>query len=189
MRLQLATGNQHKIQEVASILGSDSGIELIGFEGEEPVENGVTFFENALIKARSAFKATGIPTIADDSGLAVEVMGGSPGILSARWCGEKDDQKNRELLLAQMIDMDQRNASFVCSIALVSDQGEFGFTGVWPGELARESRGEGGFGYDPIFIPEGLEVTAAELPAEVKNSMSHRFLALTQLAEFLRRPQ
>ncbi|MDR9362571.1 MAG: RdgB/HAM1 family non-canonical purine NTP pyrophosphatase [Microbacteriaceae bacterium] len=189
MKLQLATGNQHKIQEVKSILGSDAGIDLIGFEGEEPVENGLTFYENALIKARSGFSETGIATIADDSGLAVEVMGGSPGILSARWCGEKDDKKNRELLLAQMVDMDHRLASFVCSIALVTEDGEFGFTGVWSGELARESRGEGGFGYDPIFIPEGLSVTAAELPAEVKNSMSHRFLALSQLADFLRRPQ
>lgn len=189
MKLQLATGNQHKIQEVNSILGSDAGIDLIGFEGEEPVENGLTFYENALIKARSGFSETGIATIADDSGLAVEVMGGSPGILSARWCGEKDDKKNRELVLAQMVDMDHRLASFVCSIALVTEDGEFGFTGVWSGELARKSRGEGGFGYDPIFIPEGLRVTAAELPAEVKNSMSHRFLALSQLADFLRRPQ
>ena len=189
MRLQLATGNPHKIEEVGSILGHELGIELVGYEGEEPVENGVTFYENALIKARSGFESTGIPTIADDSGLAVEVMGGSPGILSARWSGEKDDQKNRELLLSQMIDMDHRAASFVCSVALVSEEGEFGFTGVWTGELARESRGEGGFGYDPIFIPEGFEVTAAELPAEVKNSMSHRFMALTQLADFLKRPQ
>lgn len=189
MKLQLATGNPHKIEEVGSILGLELGIELVGYEGEEPVENGVTFYENALIKARSGFESTGIPTIADDSGLAVEVMGGSPGILSARWSGEKDDQKNRELLLSQMIDMDHRAASFVCSVALVSEEGEFGFTGVWTGELARESRGEGGFGYDPIFIPEGFEVTAAELPAEVKNSMSHRFMALSQLADFLKRPQ
>ena len=189
MKLQLATGNKHKIEEVSSVLGQDLGIELIGFKGSEPVENGITFYENALIKARNGFESTGIPTIADDSGIAIEVMGGSPGILSARWCGEKNDQKNRNLLLAQMIDMDHRSASFVCSIALVSGDGEFGFTGVWTGELARESRGEGGFGYDPVFIPAGLEVTAAELPQEVKNSMSHRFMALSQLAEFLRRPQ
>ena len=189
MRLQLATGNKHKIDEVRSILGDNSGIELVGYSGEEPVENGVSFYENALIKARTAFVATGIPTIADDSGLAVEVMGGAPGILSARWCGEKDDAKNRDLLLSQLIDMDHRQASFVCSIAYVDEDGEHGFTGVWSGEIAREARGEGGFGYDPIFIPDGFEITAAELPAEVKNSMSHRFLALTQLAGFLRRPQ
>lgn len=189
MKLQLATGNEHKVQEVKSILGSNDGIEVIGFQGEEPIENGLTFYENALIKAKSGFSETGIATIADDSGLAVEVMGGSPGILSARWCGEKNDKKNRELLLSQMVDMDHRLASFICSIALVTENGEFGFTGVWSGELSMESRGEGGFGYDPIFIPEGLEVTAAELPAEVKNSMSHRYMALSQLAEFLRRPQ
>jgi len=189
MKIQLATGNKHKIDEVRSILGDNSGIELVGYSGEEPVENGVSFYENALIKARTAFNATGIPTIADDSGLAVEVMGGAPGILSARWSGEKDDAKNRQLLLSQMVEMDHRGASFVCSLAYVNSEGEYGFTGVWSGELAREARGEGGFGYDPVFIPEGLEVTAAELPAEVKNSMSHRFLALSQLADFLRRPQ
>ena len=188
MKLQLATGNHHKIEEVSSILGGDL-VELVGYSGEEPIENGETFYENALIKARAAYLATGLPTIADDSGLAVEVMGGSPGIFSARWSGDKDDSKNRELLLAQMADMDSRAASFVCSIALVSEEGEYGFTGVWQGELSRESRGAGGFGYDPIFIPAGFEITAAEMPAEVKNSMSHRFLALSQLAEFLRRPQ
>jgi len=189
MKIQLATGNTHKIDEVRAILGENLGIELIGYSGQEPVENGVSFYENALIKARSAFQATKIPTIADDSGLAVEVMGGAPGILSARWSGEKDDAKNRELLLSQMKDMDHREASFICSIAYVNNEGEHGFTGVWSGTLSREQRGKGGFGYDPIFIPQGLEVTAAELPAEVKNSMSHRFLALSQLAEFLRRPQ
>jgi len=189
MKIQLATGNQHKVEEVQSILGSDLGIELIGYQGEEPIEDGTTFYENALIKARSGFSANGVATIADDSGISVEVMGGSPGILSARWSGEKDDAKNRELLLSQMIDMKNRAASFVCSIALVSEQGEFGFTGVWAGQLATESKGTGGFGYDPIFIPEGFEVTAAELTPDVKNSMSHRFLALSQLADFLRRPQ
>ncbi len=188
MKLQLATGNQHKIEEVRSILGEDL-VELVGYSGAEPIENGVSFFENALIKAKAGYLETGIPTIADDSGLAIEVMGGSPGILSARWSGEKDDAKNRDLVLAQMVDMDSRAASFVCSIALVSEDGEYGFTGVWQGQLARESRGAGGFGYDPIFIPEGFEITAAEMEPEVKNSMSHRFLALSQLADFLRRPQ
>ena len=188
MKLQLATGNQNKIGEVSAILNNQLEVELVGFS-DEPIENGVTFYENALIKARHGFDSTGIPTIADDSGIAVEVMGGSPGILSARWSGEKDDQKNRELLLAQMKDMDNRNASFICSIAMVDDSGEKGFTGIWSGSLARESQGDQGFGYDPIFIPEGFSKTAAQLPAEVKNTLSHRFLALTQLADFLKRPQ
>ncbi len=188
MKLQLATGNQNKIGEVSAILNNHLEVELVGFS-DEPIENGVTFYENALIKARHGFDSTGIPTIADDSGIAVEVMGGSPGILSARWSGEKDDQKNRELLLAQMKDMDNRNASFICSIAMVDDSGEKGFTGIWSGSLARESQGDQGFGYDPIFIPEGFSKTAAQLPAEVKNTLSHRFLALTQLADFLKRPQ
>jgi len=188
MKLQLATGNQHKVAEVSAILNNQLDVELVGFS-DEPIENGITFYENALIKARHGFQSTGIPTIADDSGLAVEVMGGSPGILSARWSGEKDDEKNRELLLAQMEDMNLRNASFICSIAMVDESGERGFTGVWSGSLARESHGEQGFGYDPVFIPEGFTQTAAQLPPEVKNSMSHRFLALDQLAEFLKRPQ
>ena len=189
MKIQLATGNQHKIHEVQQILSSVPEIEIVGYSGDEPIEDGLTFYENALIKAKAALAATGIPTIADDSGIAVEVMGGAPGILSARWSGERDDRKNRELLLAQMSDMSHRAASFVCSIAFVEKDSELGFTGIWSGTLARESKGEGGFGYDPIFIPEGFEVTAAELPADVKNSMSHRFLALSQLAEYLKRPQ
>lgn len=189
MKIQLATGNQHKIQEVQSILKANSGIDIIGCVGEEPIEDGETFFANALIKAKAAYLSTGVPTIADDSGISVEVMGGAPGILSARWSGEKNDSKNRDLLLSQMLDMKNRSASFVCSIALVNDDGEFGFTGVWTGRLATESRGQGGFGYDPIFIPDGFEVTAGELPADVKNSISHRFLALRQLADFLQRPQ
>lgn len=188
MKYVFATGNAHKVREVQSILEVKvPALELEGYNGPEPVEDGVSFLENALIKARAAFIETGIPAIADDSGLAIEILGGSPGIFSARWSGTRDDAKNRELVLAQLIDVreEHRAAAFVCTIALVDADSELTFTGIWPGRIATAPAGEQGFGYDPIFIPEGFECTAAELEPAVKNSMSHRALALQQLADFL----
>ena len=189
MKLVLATHNAHKVKEVAAILEPMvSGLELLGYDGPEPVEDGSSFLENSLIKARAAFLHTGITAIADDSGLAIEIMGGSPGIFSARWSGEKDDEKNRNLVLAQLRDvpMGNRAASFVCTISLVGESGEVSFTGVLPGNIAASASGANGFGYDPIFIPEGFEVSSAELEPEVKNSISHRSMALSQLASYLR---
>lgn len=188
MQLVLATHNQHKVQEVGAILvNSVPGLELLGYQGPEPIEDGLSFLENALIKARAAFEFTGMPSIADDSGLAVEVLGGAPGIFSARWSGTRDNQVNRQLVLAQLADVkpEHRAAAFVCTIAYVDNDNEISFTGIWPGRLASEEHGEHGFGYDPIFIPEGFEVTAAELEPEVKNALSHRALALEQLASYL----
>ena len=189
MKLVLATHNAHKVKEVAAILEPlVPGLELLGYEGPEPIEDGSSFLENSLIKARAAFLHTGITSIADDSGLAIEIMGGSPGIFSARWSGEKDDEKNRNLVLAQLRDVPAGNraASFVCTISLVSESGEVSFTGVLPGQIAAVASGSNGFGYDPIFIPEGFEVSSAELEPEVKNSISHRSMALSQLASYLR---
>ena len=189
MKLVLATHNAHKVKEVAAILEPMvSGLELLGYDGPEPVEDGSSFLENSLIKARAAFLHTGITAISDDSGLAIEIMGGSPGIFSARWSGEKDDEKNRNLVLAQLRDvpMGNRAASFVCTISLVGESGEVSFTGVLPGHIAASASGANGFGYDPIFIPEGFEVSSAELEPEVKNSISHRSMALSQLASYLR---
>jgi XTP/dITP diphosphohydrolase len=189
LKLVLATHNAHKVKEVAAILEPMvSGLELLGYDGPEPVEDGSSFLENSLIKARAAFKHTGVTSIADDSGLAVEIMGGSPGIFSARWSGDKDDEKNRNLVLAQLRDVpaENRAASFVCTISLVGESGEVSFTGVLPGHIAAEASGANGFGYDPIFIPEGFEVSSAELEPEVKNSISHRSMALSQLASYLR---
>ncbi len=188
MQLYFATGNQHKAKEVEAILrarGAD--VEILMHKGEEPVESGSTFLENALIKARAAFAATGAPSFADDSGIAVEVMGGAPGIFSAIWSGGRDDKTNRDLLLAQLIDIPEENraAAFVCTMALVDDAGEVSVTGVWPGKIATQASGEHGFGYDPIFIPQGFNVTAAELEPEVKNAFSHRAMALQQLASLL----
>jgi len=188
MELVLATHNAHKVQEVQAILGrSVPGLTVLGYDGPEPVEDGVTFRENALIKARAAFAHTGKPAMSDDSGIAVEVLGGSPGIFSARWSGTRDSVVNRRLLLAQLADVapEHRAASFVCTIALVSAEVELSFTGIWTGSLALTESGENGFGYDPIFIPEGFDCSAAELEPEVKNSLSHRALALEQLAGYL----
>ena len=189
MKLVLATHNAHKVKEVAAILEPlVPGLELLGYEGPEPIEDGSSFLENSLIKARAAFLHTGITSIADDSGLAIEIMGGSPGIFSARWSGEKDDEKNRNLVLAQLRDVPAGNraASFVCTISLVGESGEVSFTGVLPGQIKASASGANGFGYDPIFIPEGFEVSSAELEPEVKNSISHRSMALSQLASYLR---
>lgn len=188
MQLVLATHNQHKVQEVGAILGASvPGLKLVGYDGPEPKEDGTSFLENALIKARAAYAHTGQPAIADDSGIAVEILGGAPGIFSARWSGGKDNPVNRQLLLNQLADVrdEDRSASFVCTIAMVSAEGEVSFTGIWPGRVARQETGENGFGYDPIFIPEGFEISAAELEPEIKNSMSHRSLALEQLANYL----
>ena len=188
MQLVLATHNAHKVQEVGAILGATiPNLEVLGYNGPEPVEDGTSYLANALIKARAAFAHTGLPSIADASGIAVEILGGSPGIFSARWAGGRDNVANRQLLLAQLSDVAEENraAAFVCTIALVTADSELSFTGIWPGRVATEEHGEHGFGYDPIFIPEGFEVTAAELEPEVKNSMSHRSLALEQLASYL----
>ena len=188
MRIVLATHNAHKVEEVGAILASMvPGIEVLGYDGSEPVEDGTSFLENALIKARAAFAHTGLPSIADDSGIAVEALGGAPGIFSARWAGGRDSIANRRLLLSQLADVkeEHRAAAFICTIAMVSDEGEQSFTGIWPGRLATEERGENGFGYDPVFIPEGFEISAAELEPELKNALSHRAMALEQLASVL----
>ena len=188
MKLVVATHNAHKVEELNAILGGlVDGLELLGYDGPEPIEDGASFLENALIKARAAYAHTGLPSMADDSGIAVEILGGAPGIFSARWAGGRDNVQNRRLLLAQLADVPAQNraASFVCTIALVGPEGEISFTGIWPGSVAFEEQGEHGFGYHPVFIPEGFEVTAAQLEPEVKNSMSHRSLALEQLASYL----
>ena len=188
MKLVLASHNQGKLEEMRAILeASVPGLELIGYDGPEPVEDGTSFLENAKLKAQAAFEHTGLPAIADDSGLAVEILGGSPGIFTAIWAGGRDNVANRRLLLAQLKDVapEHRAAAFICTIALVGPNGEGSFTGIWSGSIATEERGTNGHGYDPVFIPQGFEVTAAELEPEVKNAFSHRAQALSQLAAFL----
>ena len=155
---------------------------------EAPV-TGATFEENALAKARDAYAATGLASVADDSGLEVDALNGMPGVLSARWSGRHgDDFANTSLLLAQMGDVpdDRRAAAFVSACALVSSSGEVVVRGAWPGSIAREPRGDGGFGYDPVFLPSGSTRTAAELSPSEKDAVSHRGRALAALLPALR---
>ncbi len=156
---------------------------------DEAPETGATFEENALAKARDAFAATGLPSVADDSGIEVDALNGMPGVLSARWSGSHgDDSANTALLLAQLRDVPdpRRGAAFVSACALVSGSGEAVVRGVWPGAIAREPRGDGGFGYDPVFMPEGSSRTAAELSPAEKDAASHRGRALAALVPVLR---
>lgn len=188
MELVFATGNKNKAREAQEILlGKVPGLSVLSYSGPEPVEDGTSFLENAMIKARAAHVATGKSAFADDSGIAVEILGGSPGIFSAIWSGTREDQINRELLLAQLKDIhpEHRAAAFICTIALVTKESEISFTGIWSGSVALESLGTNGHGYDPVFIPEGFVLTSAQLEPEVKNTLSHRFLALSQMAEYL----
>lgn len=181
----LASRNAHKLEEVRQILGRDD-IELSPGDLGDPIEDDVTFAGNALIKARYVAERTGQAVLADDSGLCVEVLGGSPGVFSARWCGRHGaDEENLSLLLGQLADVgdDYRAASFVCAAVYVKPGGrEIIATGTMRGTLLREPRGEGGFGYDPIFLPDGYELTAAELTPTEKNLISHRGQAFRALA-------
>jgi XTP/dITP diphosphohydrolase len=193
-KLLLATANQKKLAELQRILDTALGmsrVQLVGlgdFEGYPDVpETGLTFGENALIKAREGAKRTGLPTVADDSGLAVDALNGMPGVLSARWSGgHGDDDANLDLLLSQISDVpdEHRGAAFVCAAALVLPNGrEHLVEGRQVGRLVRSRRGTGGFGYDPIFLGDGQERTNAELSAEEKDAISHRGKALRELAK------
>ncbi len=192
-RLVLATHNAHKVGELRAILApvlpglaADAVVGARDVGAPEPVEDGVTFEQNALLKARALAAFTGLPAVADDSGLAVDVLGGAPGIFSARWAGRHgDDAANLELLLAQLADIHDphRGARFVCAAALVTPDGfEHVETGALVGTLALAPRGAGGFGYDPALVPLGESRTCAELSAQEKNAISHRGQAFRALA-------
>jgi XTP/dITP diphosphohydrolase len=196
-RIVLATRNGHKVRELQTILADlteELDLEIVGL-GEFPdvaevVENGVTFAENATLKAVAATRATGLPALADDSGLAVDVLGGAPGVFSARWAGTQgQDRANLELLLGQLNDVPEghRGAAFVCAAVLALPDGTVLVReGRMPGSLAREPRGRNGFGYDPILVVEGDSRTSAELTFEEKNAISHRGKAFGALAADLR---
>jgi XTP/dITP diphosphohydrolase len=196
VKLLVASRNTKKLAELNRILTAENvaGITVLGLadvpEYPEAPETGATFEENALAKARDAVAATGLPTIADDSGIAVDALNGMPGVLSARWAGgHGDDQANLDLVLAQLRDVpdERRGAAFVCAAALVTPDGtETVVRGEWRGTLIRESRGTNGFGYDPIFVPDGYEITSAELSSSEKDSLSHRGRALRLLLPTLR---
>ena len=198
----LATRNAAKLRELARILGAEDSasqgggeqIRLAGldeFPGAPDVpETGATFEENALLKARAIADYTGLPAVADDSGLCVDALNGMPGVLSARWAGgHGDDKANLELVLAQVADVPgtRLGARFVCAAALVTDSGEWVVTGQVEGRLIRAPRGSGGFGYDPIFLPDGFDQTTAEMTAEAKDAISHRGRAFRALTPFISR--
>ena len=190
-RLVLATRNRGKVAELERILaGAGLDVELVGVDAFPDVpdvrETGITFAENALLKAAAVAARVGLPAVADDSGLCVDAMNGMPGIFSARWAGRHgDDRANLELLLAQLADVpDERlTASFACAAALALPTGtERVVEGRLHGGLVRSPRGSGGFGYDPVFVPEGETRTTAELSAEEKDAISHRGRAFRTLA-------
>jgi XTP/dITP diphosphohydrolase len=171
-----------------------SGLTLLSLDDvapfDEAPETGATFEQNALAKARDAFRATALASVADDSGLEVDALNGMPGVLSARWSGvHGEDAANTALLLAQLRDVpdDRRGGAFVSACALVSGLGGTVVRGTWPGHIAREPKGDGGFGYDPVFIPDGSTRTAAELTPEEKDAASHRGRALALLVPALRK--
>lgn len=187
MKLVLATHNAHKVEELRRILGpSLDGIELVAYDGPEAVEDGETFEANALIKARAAAEYTGLPAIADDSGIVVAALGGAPGIHSARYAGTRVDADNVTKLLADLRGHTDRSASFVCAAAFVDGAVEHVLRGEWPGSVLDEPVGPNGFGYDPIFKPDGLSVSSAELRADEKNAISHRSRAFAALMPVVR---
>jgi XTP/dITP diphosphohydrolase len=193
--LLVASRNRKKLVELRRVLEAAgvSGLTLLSLDDvppfEEAPESGATFEENALAKARDAFRATGLAAVADDSGLEVDALNGMPGVLSARWAGEHGrDAANTALLLAQLREVadERRGAAFVSACALVCDTREVVVRGEWPGSITREPRGDGGFGYDPVFRPAGSGRTAAELSPAEKDAASHRGRALAQLVPALR---
>ncbi|KJQ54579.1 RdgB/HAM1 family non-canonical purine NTP pyrophosphatase [Microbacterium sp. SA39] len=194
MKVVLATHNPHKVTEFQQIVrDTRPDLEIVAYDGPEPVEDGATFAENALIKARAAAAHTGLAALADDSGICVDVLGGSPGVFSAYWAGQKKDAAaNLELLLDQLRDVadPHRSAHFTSTIALVTPEGrEEVVEGLWPGRLAREASGGAGFGYDPIFVPDGqpdgAQRTVGEFTAEEKQAQSHRARAFAALVPLL----
>ena len=192
-RVVLATRNAGKLTELRRILAHEApGCEVLGLDDvppyDEPAETEPTFEGNALIKARAALAASGLPALADDSGLCVDALNGMPGVLSARWAGDRDDDVNNALLLAQLAEVpdDRLGAEFRCAVALVVPDGdEVVEVGVVRGRLLRSPHGRGGFGYDPLFVADGQAVSNAELTPVDKDAISHRGRALRAIVPAL----
>lgn len=183
----IATHNQHKKEEIQQILGDKFTVtSLTDYDiHDEIVEDGDTFHANALIKAQYCFDTTGKPSLGDDSGLVVEALDGRPGIYSARYAGDHDFAKNMAKVLEELEQVENRKAYFVTVMCLVDETGVNYFEGRVYGNLTKEVRGEKGFGYDPIFVPENHQITFAEMKAEDKNKISHRKKAIEQFLEFM----
>lgn len=192
----LATGNQGKVKELASLLAQHniSIVPQSDFNVPEVAETGTTFVENAIIKARHAAKLTGLPAIADDSGLEVDALQGAPGVYSARYASDMlvnpsdNDNTNKLLIALENVPDEQRTARFHCVLVYMKHENDptpIICHGVWQGSISREKQGEQGFGYDPVFWQEDLQLSSAQLPRDVKNKLSHRGQALAQLVNQL----
>ena len=187
-RIVLASGNAHKIKEIVEMLPEFEvvGYKELGFD-EEIVEDGKTFYENALIKAKTVSLALNLPALADDSGICVDALGGEPGIYSARYAGDGIDKHNNELLLKNMEGKTDRKAKFVCCMVFYKPNGErITATGETHGEITYEEQGENGFGYDPLFLSYDLNKCLGVASSEEKNTISHRFRAISALKDKLK---
>jgi XTP/dITP diphosphohydrolase len=191
-KLVIASGNAGKLAEIQALL-APLNVEVLpqsDFNVSEAPEPHMTFIENALAKARHASLATGLPALADDSGLCLEALEGAPGVHSAYFCGEKDDAKNNAHVLKTLKEHDNRFAHYYCCLVLVrkhDDPQPLIAEGIWAGQILKKARGEGGFGYDPIFMDNITGKSAAELTPELKNKLSHRGQALRKLLQLLER--
>lgn len=185
MKIVFATSNPHKLQELNAICANSDIEFVLPNEGFAPVENGSTFEENSLIKAKEAYRVSKTYCLADDSGLCVEALNGAPGLYSARYAGTQDEKI--EKLLGELKGVDDRKAKFVCCVTLLDDKGEMIFQtiGECHGSIVKERKGINGFGYDPIFLVNNSTRTMAEMSEEEKNTISHRANALKQFLEFM----
>lgn len=189
MKLVFATNNKHKLQEVRDIVGDRVEVlSLADIDCHDDIpETADTLQGNALIKARHIYEKYGLDCFADDTGLEVEAIDGAPGVYSARYAGEEcDSEANMRKLLENLTGKINRNAQFRTVIALIINGEEMLFNGIVKGTIATEKKGDSGFGYDPVFVPEGYSESFAQMSGEMKNSMSHRFRATRQLADFLK---
>lgn len=187
-KIVLATSNPHKVEEINAIT-KDLGVEFIlPPDGFDPIEDGDTFENNAFLKAKEANRLTNMPTLADDSGLCVDSLGGLPGIFSARYADTQKDKIKKLLDELKDVPAGKRNAKFVCAMAFLDKNGEVIFSdrGECHGKIGFEAKGKNGFGYDPIFIVNGYNLTMAELSEEEKNKISHRAVALSKFIKFLK---
>lgn len=198
MKMVLATRNKHKVEEIKEIIKLYLDTELYSklevlsasdFSGISDIEeDGNTFEENALKKAREVYRYTRLPAIADDSGIEVDFLNGEPGVLSARYAGKgaTDEQNNAKLLkLLEDVPIEKRTARFKCVIAYVDGEVEKTFDGMVKGKVIFQPKGKGGFGYDPLFVPDGFDLTYAEMPKDLKNRISHRSKAVEKFVKFL----
>lgn len=187
LEMVFASSNTGKISEVQQILGDSfiiKGLREVGIFESIP-ETGLTFYENAFLKSKYVFDKTGLNVFSDDSGLCIEALNGAPGVFSARYAGlPKSDEKNIHLVLDNMKNVQDRSAYFMCVICLIWKGSVYYFEGKVEGEIAQHPKGQNGFGYDPIFIPKGYSQTFAELTSDVKNQLSHRYIALNKMKDF-----